>query len=426
MRNVYLLFLLLLGSQLLQAQTRSQIGYVKDAQTNEPLEGAFVASPGSEKGTYTNEEGLFILEITDEKAVEVVVKYLGYKTEIFISDPTKAKPIEVFLTQDEITLKPTVITDKALRRVHPDPTLYIKDYAFLDEYYLMVVLDPDLRRNKLVLLDQELKTVEEHFGLGEEPVSLFTDCMGAKHYLTPNHACQVDLVNGQLVVQKSSREDFDRVVLPCRALQNDTYYFEDRKSRFATGYYFVEQWKGVKSGFYWTMDSVSIRTMEDEGMIDDKIVNPGALATNAQRAGFQAALDARYLEAIQCPESYAPLFMVDGKVTIFDHNRDLIVRFDDHGRVNYEAPINYDKERFWERTILVDEEKKRAFTVFNRLGKYTLAEISLQDGSILKRWDLPKRFVSRIQIRDREIYFLYKDNIYDPVNRLYAFNMDWE
>jgi hypothetical protein len=75
--------------------------------------------------------------------------------------------------------------------------------------------------------DEELETIEEHFGLGEEPVSLYTDCMGVKHYLTKNQACQVDLVDGKLLIQKSSRADFDRVVTPCRANLGELYYFED-------------------------------------------------------------------------------------------------------------------------------------------------------------------------------------------------------
>ena len=60
------------------------------------------------------------------------------------------------------------------------------------------------------------------------------------------------------------------------------------------------------------------------------------------------------------------------------------------------------------------------------MGRVTVGEISMEDGSIAKRWELPKQFVSKIHVKGNEIYFLYKDNIYDPVNRLYAFNMDWE
>lgn len=328
--------------------------------------------------------------------------------------------MEIWLTPDPITLETTVITDNALRRIHPDPTLYIKDYAFLGDHYLMVVLDPDLRRNKLVLLDNELNTVEEHFGLGEEPLSLFTDCMGGKHYLSRNWAYQIDWVDGELILQKSSMADFERVMVPCRARIDDIYYFEDRMSRFTTGYYFVEQWKGVKIGFYLTMDSVAVRTMEDESTIKER------MATPIFQSAFHEALDARYLEAIQCPESYAPLFEIDNTVTIFDHNQSRILQFGNYGEITSETEILYHKERFWERLILVDEEKKRAFTVYNQLGQITVGEINMVDGSISRQWELPKKFISKIQVNGSEIFFLYKDNIYDPVNRLYAFNMDWE
>lgn len=419
-----LVLAIILSPQLTEAQNRSIVGYVLDAKSSEPLEGAFVASPESGKGTYSNEEGLFVLEHIPEESAEIVVKYLGYKTELLRVSFNNEKPLRIRMTQDGITLKPTLITDQALRRVHPDPTLYIKDYAFLNNHYLMVVHDPDLRRNKLVLLDEELETIEEHFGLGEEPVSLYTDCMGVKHYLTKNQACQVDLVDGKLLIQKSSRADFDRVVTPCRANLGELYYFEDRLSRFITGYYFVDKWEGVKMGFYYTMDSVSIATVKDEANMSGPPTS--ALPGTASRDQFQKELNARYLDAIQCPETYTPLFFVDEAVTIFDHNYDKIVRFDEFGNIVSEADLSYDKERFWERTILVDEEQKRAFTVFNKLGRMTVAQISLDDGEILRRWELPKNFISRIQVKGNEIFFLYKDNVYDPVNRLYAFNMSWE
>lgn len=403
------------------AQTGSIIGYVRDAETNEPLEGAFVASPEVPKGTYANEEGLFILEVERDKVTEVIVKYLGYKTEIFIGNPNNVKPVDVWMTPDNITLKPTVITDQVLRQVHPDPTLYIKDYGFMGDHYLMIVLDPDLRRNKLVLLDEDLKTVEEHFGLGEEPLSLYTDCMGSKHYLTKNWACQVDWLNGELIVQKSKIADFERVVVPCRARIDETYYFEDRLGKYTTGYFFVEQWVGAKIGFYVTMDSTSIRTLEDEGTIEGRMAT---LPQTGPSARFLKEVGVAYLEHIQCPESYTPLFQIEDGVAIFDHNRDKIIRFDNYGEVDFETELSYNKERFWSRQILVDEDKQRAFTLFDRYGRVSLAEIDLEDGSISKQWELPKQFVSRIRVKDNEIFFLYKDNIYDPTNRLYAFVMD--
>ncbi len=409
--------------QFLNAQSRSIVGHVLDAESGEPLEGAFVAAVESGKGTYTDVEGLFVLELETAEPIEVVAKYLGYKTEILIVNPRKVNQLKIELVQDGITLKPTLITDQALRQVHPDKTLYIKDYTFLNDHYLMVVVDQELRRNKLVLLDEELNTVEEHFGLGEEPVSLFTDCMGVKHYLTKNQACQVDLVKGELVIQKSSRADFDTVVLPCRANSGEIYYFEDRLSKYATGYYFVEKYKGAKMGFYYTMDSASVQTVKDEANMAGSPLSD--LPGNGSRAQFQQQLNASYLKTIQCPESYTPLFFVDDAVTIFDHNNDKIVRFNEFGTIAAAASLSYDKERFWERKILVDEEQKRAFTVFNKLGRMTVAQISLDDGSILDRWELPKNFISRIQVRGNEIFFLYKDNIYDPVNRLYAFNMSY-
>jgi hypothetical protein len=74
----------------LQAQKGTIQGTVKDKQTGEPLIGATVVLVGTYKGTYTDDEGRFVLKDITPGTYDLRVSYVGYN--------------EVLLTQ--LTIKP--------------------------------------------------------------------------------------------------------------------------------------------------------------------------------------------------------------------------------------------------------------------------------------------------------------------------------
>lgn len=427
MRSIFFVLICLLTTAptWIWAQNQSLFGYVRDGASNAALPGAFLTFPGSELGTYTNAEGFFVLEMDGEKHKELAVRYLGYETQVLKINGGMSRPLEIEMKLASVELAPTLITDQALRRVHPDPELYIKDYAFMGENLLMIVFDPILRRNKLLLLNEDMEPLDEHFGFGDAPVSLHTDCMGMKHYLGKNYSCQIDWVDGELQLQKSSRAEFERVVRPCRGRLEETYFFEDPRGKFHTGFYLVEEEERVKKGFYWTSDTVALTTLEDESLFYERFATLEDYFPSVYQAKYRMTLDDLYLKEVQCVGGYTPMFTIGKSVYIFDHNRKLILSFKKNGYLNQAVPISYDEERSWERQILVNEEGTRAFTLFLKMGMSTLGEIDLKNGDVLRRWELPKQFVRNIQVKGDEIYFLYKESMYDPVLRLYAFDMNW-
>lgn len=422
LRNLLLFscFLLLVGP--LWSQSFTVKGQVYDAENFSPLPGAYIGIRG-EVGAYAGENGVFKLTIEGPGSVVLVVKYLGYLSQSIVVDPSQGKSLSVKMVADPITLAPTLITDQALRKIHPDDELHIKDYALIGDQYLMIVHDNEVQQNKLILQGSDGKILAEHYGFGEEPKSLVKDCIGSYHFLSASQACQIDLVTGALFVQRGKRSEFDAVVAPCRALLDDTYYFERQMSKYSSGYYYIEKDKLARHGFYLTVDTASLITLEDEALMPSRYATTDQLDIDGTPGAFHTILNNNFLADVNCPATFAPLHIVKGKVTIFDHIQNKIVRFDESVKVVKEVPIDYHERRFWEATLVVDEAQMRAFTVYFSFGKTTLAEISLEDGTILRERELPKKFVSNIKVKGDEVFFLYKDNIYDPVQRLYAFDM---
>jgi hypothetical protein len=89
------LFLFLLGASSLPLLGQHYAeGYVYDAASNEPLFGAAVYYEGTTKGTITNEQGKFIIDLAERSTSNLVISYLGYQDQIVMYG---LEPIEVYL-----------------------------------------------------------------------------------------------------------------------------------------------------------------------------------------------------------------------------------------------------------------------------------------------------------------------------------------
>lgn len=80
-KMVLLLGLLLLGVEAITAQTRNVTGIVISEEDNQPVIGASVLVQGSSKGTITNVDGQFNLDVP-ASAKTLQISFIGMKTEV--------------------------------------------------------------------------------------------------------------------------------------------------------------------------------------------------------------------------------------------------------------------------------------------------------------------------------------------------------
>ena len=78
---VCIALLFLLGTLAIPAQTAIVYGQVTDGQTGEPIAGAWVSAAKGNKGTASNADGRYTLNLQGVKRVQLTFQYLGYRTE---------------------------------------------------------------------------------------------------------------------------------------------------------------------------------------------------------------------------------------------------------------------------------------------------------------------------------------------------------
>jgi hypothetical protein len=88
----------------LWAQETIVVGEVYDAGTGEPLSNVNIHLQGTQVGTSTNAEGLFLLRQNLEKTRTMVVSAIGYHTEQFKIEPHTQAGIDIALREKVGTL----------------------------------------------------------------------------------------------------------------------------------------------------------------------------------------------------------------------------------------------------------------------------------------------------------------------------------
>ena len=87
MKKIWLIVSYVILSICMYAQETIVVGEVYDANTGEPLSNVNVYLQGTQSGTSTNSEGLFMLREDMDRSRTMVVSAVGYHTERFKIEP---------------------------------------------------------------------------------------------------------------------------------------------------------------------------------------------------------------------------------------------------------------------------------------------------------------------------------------------------
>jgi len=114
---IFFVLFILLGMQL-NAQNFTLKGKVIDKTSKEVLQGATVLIRGTQNGTTTDASGIFILNFNENRAIVLLVSYLGYKT-VEISADTKNSDLTIFLEPttamgEEVVISASRVSEKVL------------------------------------------------------------------------------------------------------------------------------------------------------------------------------------------------------------------------------------------------------------------------------------------------------------------------
>lgn len=419
----FLLFCLIGISSSAWSQTYFIDGIVRDAATGEPIPYASVRVQGTMFGVMTELDGSFLIEL-GVVGVTLEVSHVSYqKRFVELKKPPKGI-LEVNLKEREYRLEDVVISDGP-QLVLEDKTIYLYDYEFWEDDLFMIIYDREAKRSKVALVNQQDSIIDTDWG-PEVPGKLVKDCLGNVHALGSEYACQLFAQDGKIGMYQDSLWLYERYVKPCLAHVNNFYYYSFSRFNNQILLYYVFDEEAEDGYFFVEMkDEVKMHQLLDPH--PDNIYNTIAqtpeqflaISPRQWKEVGKLNVEFQFQQLAFFYPLHAPLRIIDGVLHIFDHTNGQLGRYTQDGEFVDETPISYHKLPRWERSILVDEIRDDAYTLFARNGYFTLAEIDLETGDLGKKTELPRQFPTKITVRDGVVYFMYQEMNYDDTNRLY-------
>lgn len=111
MKNVLTLGVFLLASlSLVRGQNLSLSGTVRDATSGEPLIGVTVFVPELGRGTVSDEQGLFALEVLPMRNLTIQFSYIGYATALKKINPAEQSRVEIRLASATTSVDEVVVS----------------------------------------------------------------------------------------------------------------------------------------------------------------------------------------------------------------------------------------------------------------------------------------------------------------------------
>lgn len=398
------------------------VGHVTDADTIQEVKDSKVFIKGEEnRFVLTNRQGnfIFIMNYVEGKNYTLMIKdvrYEDYVFEITKRDLKNKYKDTLFL---EIKLKfreMGSVTVTAVKEVYGSDKVSVSDFEFMGEdNFVMLVYEKKLNKGSKIIYTDANQTILSSWEILEPAKEFYKDFLGNLYLICEKSIYEITVTDDILNLAKTDLKFFEDNVKPWVDTVKYKAYFSNFVSFYPAFDYFA----------YSTIDSsqTKLRTIIDKDLMElyraqYKYVE-GREKLEAYRMELATGIDKEIWIAIWTgfPNSlyykqlYAPMFIENDTVMIFDHYKNKMYKYDRNNHLVDSIVINYHEQndkREWEELLIQDRNKQRIFSVFLRGGIYYLKELNTKTGEIKKVHPLYYKYPEKLKVKDNYAYYIYR------------------
>jgi hypothetical protein len=118
-----------------------------------------------------------------------------------------------------------------------------------------------------------------------------------------------------------------------------------------------------------------------------------------------------FTKSIYITPLYAPLFIVNDTICIFNHYTGQLYHYDTQQKLLDSVPINYHHPKNWKewkKKIFADEFENKIYALYSKDGRQYLKEIDFRTGIIKNTYKLQNHSAEKIKIREGWAYYIYR------------------
>lgn len=441
--RLLLISLLCLVFQNIKGQKYIWEGTLSDSETSKIISNASLAQENSNFGLISNSKGEFKIKF-DNCQNSFVISHLSYKVKYVDWSPSDFKKqvnasgeIEYYLKRN-IQLDPRSINIgnvQVYASPNPPDTIYgieqynVGDFAFLnDGHSLLMAYEKEKRWKRegeskkslysgcrLILLDGNNKELDS-YSMGDQVCeSLYTEFLGEVFLKTKSQYFLIKIINSDITLESIKTSDFEEIIKPVVDTIGDLVYLSSYAEDYpAFEYYVFNKKDSTVRTLQWIVDQPLMDLFRSEYKYMD-----GRSKLEAYRyelkTGIEKEIVAAYMTGftndIYYQSLYAPIFIHDDTITVFDHYEDKMITYDSKNNSIDSTLISYHKtgrKKEWQDQMIQDEVSGEIYAIFLKNGYYYLKQINKQTGMVENPFKLFYKFSENIKVKNGYVYYIYR------------------
>lgn len=390
-------------------------GKVLDAETTQPLSGVVVSISDNVYNTVSDDAGRFRLTVNQNAGKWLSCSRFGYESQVKkLSYSSDTIVVTIFMKMKQYTLPGvTVSADNVADTVFGTWRFSVSDFEFYDDKLLLLTYEKSLKKAKIVLADNTQKILSS-FEIPDVAQRLFKDYTGSINIICDEHIYRVNIKDNTIRLASLPVEAFKQRIVPCVDSLGENIYFSDYSKDYPEFTYYAynpgnnvvqplktvtdrEQLKEYNMAYYFLKPKQRLiaRKLEAEYNVDKHKI--AAVMAGATGSMYYTPL-------------YAPLYILNDTVLVFDHYNNAILKYtDNHTRfdsvpVSYHHPVKW---REWKQQLYIDKEKSAVYALYEKGGYSYLKQIHLATGAIVGSYKLSNRFVKNVKVKDGYVYYVF-------------------
>lgn len=289
----------------------------------------------------------------------------------------------------------------------------VADYEFYEDKLILLAFGKSMRQSQVVLTDARQKILSS-FRIPDESKELYKDYQGHINIICTDHIYRIKIKNDQIGLASLPVEDYRKFIMPCLdSIQNNIYFSNYDRDYPEFSYY-----------AYNTSDSSlgNLRTIADREALKGYNMEYYFLKPKERVQAWKfaaeygvdkhrvAAAMSGLTSSMHYTPLYAPLFVLNDTVFVFDHYSDAIFSYDRKGalldsvHIAYHHPKNW---REWKHKLIVDELSNEVYALYQKGGYYYLKNIDIHTGKIKSSFKLFFQYTDKLKVRNGYVYYVY-------------------
>ncbi len=311
------------------------------------------------------------------------------------------------------------IKDIVLRPQLPDTVYQSTNYSVADfeiggaEELFLLTYEKNLQKDAQLQVVKE-GDVQTILPLPERASELKRDFRGNIHILTAQNAFGLVVRDSIYDLACIPKDYFFKYLAPIVDTSHTRFFYSSYSDIYpAFEYGCLDQLDSVYKSILHIQDDLMMELYRSEYKWVD--VRTKLWAKNLEN---QTGIDAEiyvganyFTQSLYYEPVYAPLFLVNDTLYIFDYPKDMLRIYNSTGMLLNSIPILHHyqaKKSGFQKNLQQDRKTGKIYAIYQQEGYFYVGLIDLKTGAIRQKVRLAFRYVEKIRIHDNAVYYIYR------------------